>query len=83
MSEPTPSIGRIVHYTSFGTPNGEYKSECRAAIITAVSPPPDATPGGHWADLTVFNPDGIFLNKECPQSEDEHLGGTWHWPERV
>lgn len=31
-----PTIGRIVHYHSYGTPNGEYKSEPRAAIITGV-----------------------------------------------
>lgn len=30
-----PSVGRIVHYVSYGTPGGEYTSECRAAIITA------------------------------------------------
>lgn len=32
-----PSVGRIVHYVSYGTPGGEYTSECRAAIITEVS----------------------------------------------
>ncbi len=30
------AIGRIVHYVSYGTPNGEYGRECRAAIITKV-----------------------------------------------
>ena len=32
----TPSIGRIVHYHSYGTPGGEYLPEPRAAIVTAV-----------------------------------------------
>lgn len=31
-----PSVGRIVHYVSFGTPGGEYTSQCRAAVITEV-----------------------------------------------
>lgn len=31
-----PSVGRMVHYVSFGTPGGEYTSQCRAAIITEV-----------------------------------------------
>lgn len=32
----TPTIGRVVHYVSYGTPGGEYASECRAAIITGL-----------------------------------------------
>lgn len=31
-----PTVGRIVHYVSYGTPGGEYGKEHRAAIITAV-----------------------------------------------
>ena len=34
--EQKPSIGRVVHYQKFGTPNGEHKSEPSAAIITKV-----------------------------------------------
>lgn len=30
------AIGRTVHYVSYGTRNGEYTPECRAAIITEV-----------------------------------------------
>lgn len=33
-----PSVGRVVHYVSYGTPRGEYTSQCRAAIITEVVP---------------------------------------------
>jgi hypothetical protein len=33
-----PSVGRIVHYVSYGTPGGEYGQECRAAIVTEVPP---------------------------------------------
>lgn len=31
-----PSVGRIVHYVSYGTKNGEYSPECRAGFITEV-----------------------------------------------
>ena len=72
-----PSVGRIVHYVSYGTPNGEYPSVCRAAIITAVH-------GAGKVDLCVLNPEGFFFNKGV-QSELPELmaGGTWHWPEKV
>ncbi len=93
-----PSVGRIVHYVSYGTPGGEYTSQCRAAIITGV--PEGALPladpeqteerdsDAVVVDLAVINPTGMFFNR-CGQREPEdpsdlpHLGGTWHWPERV
>jgi hypothetical protein len=85
-----PSVGRIVHYVSYGTPGGEFHSECRAAIIAAVPKlsPDDAAQKNieQWAeeaDLVVFNPTGLFFNLGCVQSEYDHRGGTWHWPERV
>lgn len=36
----TPTVGRVVHYQSYGTPGGEYPSVPRAAIITDVPPLP-------------------------------------------
>ena len=87
-----PSVGRIVHYVSYGTPGGEYKSECRAAIIAEVYPAPGPSPlsGGEveymgpntLCALVVLNPSGLFFN-DCELDEDEHKGGTWHWPERA
>jgi len=75
-----PSVGRIVHYVSYGTPGGEYTSQCRAAIVTEVVPnEPD---GVEIVSLCVLNPTGIFFN-DCQHDEDEKLGGTWHWPELV
>jgi hypothetical protein len=65
----------MVHYVSYGTPGGEYSSECRAAVVAAVV---DET----TCDLVVLNPTGMFLNR-CAQDEDTKRGGTWHWPERV
>lgn len=77
-----PSVGRIAHYRSYGTPGGEYEPECRAAIVTEVTG--QLEPDGQWVvGLCVMNPTGLFLNRDITQSEDEHRGGTWHWPERV
>lgn len=85
MAEQTPSVGRIVHYVSYGTPGGEYASECRAAVVTEVGQRSD--PLGVGADddvsLAVLNPTGMFFNRGCSHSEADHVGGTWHWPERV
>lgn len=83
-----PSIGRIVHYVSYGTPGGEYGKECRAAVVTEVADYPDgvseadkpniAVPVG----LCVMNPTGLFFKRGVMQSEVGREGGTWHWPER-
>jgi hypothetical protein len=84
MSEQKPSVGRVVHYVSYGTPGGEYTSQCRAAIITAVrdlEPVPEH--GVPYVDLCVLNPTGMFFNQECRHSESARTGGTWHWPERT
>ena len=84
-----PSVGRVVHYVSYGTPGGEYQSQCRAAIITDVpdllnEDGPNIGPEGYVkaVSLCVLNPTGQFFNTEIKYSED-HEGGTWHWPERV
>lgn len=95
MTDQKSSIGRTVHYTSHGTPDGTYGKECRAAIVTAVCD----NPGGHdpetdtpCASLAVLNPTGMFFNEHVPQEEladkiepgpSGRTGGTWHWPERV
>lgn len=91
MTDQAPSVGRMVHYVSYGTPGGEYSSECRAAVVTEV----------HTADtigLGVLNPTGMFFNRNVPYGPaigsetngfsslcdgNEHEGGTWHWPARV
>jgi hypothetical protein len=88
MSEQIPSVGRIVHYVSYGTPGGEYTSQCRAAIVTAVNgraiDPQTLGEADAWdVDLCVLNPTGMFFNQHCVQGEEHHSGGTWHWPERV
>jgi hypothetical protein len=78
----TPSIGRIVHYVSYGTPGGEYASQCRAAVVTDVLPG-SGTIIPQAVSLAVLNPTGMFFNENVVQDEGSHRGGTWHWPERV
>lgn len=82
MDNQKPSVGRIVHYVSYGTPKGEYKPEHRAAIITGI---PGMQPSDmkEYVSLCVLNPGGMFFNELVAQDEDQKAGGTWHWPERV
>lgn len=77
-----PSVGRIVHYVSYGTPGGEYTSQCRAAVITEVGDPEATEPELMDVGLAVLNPEGMFFNREVPYGGDR-AGGSWHWPERV
>jgi hypothetical protein len=64
-----PTVGRIVYYKSYGTPNGEFKPEDRAAIVTGVV---DAT----TIHLAVMNPTGMFFNLNVKQGSE---GGQWDW----
>jgi hypothetical protein len=77
---PNPSVGRIVHYVSYGTPGGEFTSQCRAAIVTEATTEFD---GEFDVSLTVINPTGLYFNHHVKQDEETHAGGSWHWPERV
>lgn len=92
-----PTVSRIVHYVSYGTPGGEYYSTCRAALVAevggwvqdSVEHDPETvhrrTVKEHWDEemlgLVVTNPTGLFFNRS-PHDETEKRGGTWHWPER-
>lgn len=89
MEEPT--VGRIVHYVSHGTPGGEFGKECRAAIVTEViqQPQPDFdTPAPPPVlGLAVVNPTGMFFNQQCvydggPAEEEEerrNSAGPWDY----
>lgn len=80
-SDPSPAVGRMVWYWSYGSPNGEFKSEHRAAIITQVFPqlkeehelgiPPKV-------GLAVLNPTGMYFNIVVPYSTG--VPGHWSWP---
>jgi hypothetical protein len=79
-----PSVGRIVHYQAYGTPNGEYRSEPRAAIVTSVRAGMDHNPLVETfpVDLCVLNPTGMFFNLNVRFSETPKPG-CWNWPPRV
>lgn len=76
-----PRVGDDVHYVSYGTPAGEYTSQCRAAKVTGMPtvdlPAITADGAATQLDLCVMNPTGLFFNRS-PQSETEFRGGTWH-----
>ncbi|HET7637264.1 MAG TPA: hypothetical protein VFK47_00855 [Ktedonobacteraceae bacterium] len=69
-----PSVGRVVHYVSYGTPGGEFSSVCRAAVVASVQ-------NDTAVDLVVLNPTGLFFN--ASEYSEVPKGGTWHWPEMV
>lgn len=54
------TVGRIVHYVSYGTPGGEFKQEHRAAIVTEV---PEGVANPQTVGLCVLNPTGVFFNR--------------------
>ena len=76
MTGQVPSVGRIVHYQSYGTPKGEYLPLPRAAVITEV----DAD--GSTVGVCVLNPTGLFFNQHVPFSVDPQPG-HWNWPPRI
>ncbi|MER7930470.1 hypothetical protein ABTY96_46430 [Streptomyces sp. NPDC096057] len=90
MKAQPPSVGRIVHYVSHGTPVREDGSQafppaCRAAVVTEVDPADRGRVG-----LAVLNPTGQFFHplaaggcEHVAVEEQPPTGGTWHWPERV
>ncbi|QJD49579.1 hypothetical protein HWD32_gp01 [Gordonia phage Secretariat] len=80
-----PTIGRIVHYHSHGTPNGEYPQAPHAAIITAVYPAGIVglpNNGVVYVGLCILHPTGWFFNQMVPYS-DEPVPGSWSWPPHV
>lgn len=73
-----PQIAQLVHYVSYGTPGGEYQSQCRAALITEVTGRGNLLDGDDWVvSLCVLNPTGVFFNRRVSHAE-KFQGGTWH-----
>jgi hypothetical protein len=70
-----PTIGRVVHYQSYGTPGGEFQSLQHPAIVTEVHS--DGVVG-----LFVINPTGQYFTREVPFSETPKPG-HWSWPPKV
>lgn len=69
-----PSVGRVVHYVSYGTPGGEYPKACRAAVVTALEP---GQPGidKDRVSLCVLNPEGMFFNQHVKYDDGSGLLG--------
>ncbi|GIF16535.1 hypothetical protein [Actinoplanes teichomyceticus] len=84
-----PTVGRIVHYVSYGTPGGEYTSQCRAAVVTEVNGPAFNPATGRDAEdstvvgLCVLNPEGMFFNRSVLQSEPAETPGDPNCPDRA
>lgn len=85
-----PTVGRVVHYQSFGTPGGEYASKPRAAIVTEVTPLDDgvgtnpisaADETNYRVALCILNPTGQFFNQDV-KYDVAGKPGTWRWPPR-
>lgn len=79
-----PTIGRVVHYQSYGTPGGEHLPEPRAAIVTCIyeDAPDLADPAKTYVGLAVLNPTGMFFNQLVPYAEAP-TPGHWNWPPRA
>ena len=97
MTTPTPTVGRMVHYVSHGTPVREdgtqaFPAKCRSAIVTEVNPEEPFQVG-----LAVLNPTGQFFHSlgeggsflhqphddSCALPAAGRLAGSWHWPSRT
>jgi hypothetical protein len=68
-----PTINTMVHYVSYGSRDARYKQACRAAVVTEVHSEVEV-------GLAVLNPTGVFFDRRVRQEEENHTGGTWHWP---
>jgi hypothetical protein len=73
-----PSVGRIVHYVSYGTPGGEYGKECRAAIVNEV---PEGVENPLTVGLCVLNPTGMFFNRTVPYDDGGETPGAPDCPD--
>ncbi len=70
-------VGRIVHYQSYGTADGKYKSLPRAAIITEI--PDTSNAENPSVGLCILNPTGQFFTQNVQYSR-EPKSGCWNFP---
>lgn len=78
--KPRVAVGDTVHYVSYGTPNGEYLPECRAAIVTELdkNPEENENPAHEFVGLAILNPTGMFFNTCRLRDSTDFTGGSWH-----
>jgi hypothetical protein len=76
-----PTVGRIVHYQSYGSPGGEYRSLPRAAVITQTQVE-NRELGDGVVGLAILNPTGMYFSEKIPYAETP-TPGHWSWPPRV
>lgn len=86
-----PTVGRVVHYQSYGSPGGEFASVPRAAIITEAEaiageaalkdPVAYMDERNYRVSVCVINPSGLFFNQAVPYDADGKPG-SWRWPPR-
>lgn len=70
-----PTVGRIVHYQSYGTPGGTpYASLPRAAIVAEIHSDEEVT-------VCVLNPSGLHFNRA--KYSEQPTPGHWNWPPRT
>lgn len=71
------AVGRVVHYVTRGSADGEYPPMHVAAIVTWVH---DTDQNGYVDLFTMYRTGTRF---ELNVLHDEAgTPGTWHWPER-
>lgn len=56
------NVGETVHYVSYGTPRGEYTSQCRAAVVTE---------SGQWVTVKTADPESFDRSEGRPIRELE------------
>lgn len=84
MPQQVPSVGRVVHYVSWGSPGSEFKGgEHRAAIITEVYPTGSDVIDMDKVGICVLSPTGLWFNRHTPFDPLGQERGSWHWPEHV
>ncbi len=71
-----PKLGSTVHYVSYGSPDGTYAAECRAALVAGV-PAITRAPASRGPDLAALNPTGLFFKRVL--QDDAKAPGTWHY----
>lgn len=82
-----PSVSRIVHYVSYGTPpkpdgSQAFAGACRAAVITEAGgaagdhPAVAQNPAAQIAGLCVLNPTGLFFSQGVPEDQGADAGAA-------